>query len=300
MIMSLNRLLFIAVMAILSSPSQGGTIRLGILDDAISAGDPGDMGVTFNLLFKKLRASEELTAAKVFHSRTTFIEAIQDNQLDLVPLESFLYFEFKDQANLNPALTARFDKSPMDQFLLLGRKSLKGRKLQDLASCEVVLDATWFSPYANLWLSQLLDESKLPAPDAYFKSVADAERASKAILPVFFGSKDLCVATRRTFDAMAELNPQINNQLVVLAESRPLLLFILCLAGDRSADNSRSIIDIVSNAHEDPVVNQILTISKVERLLPYEEGQLATIRELWEFQTKKAKPSITASTSEDP
>ena len=56
-------------------------------------------------------------------------------------------------------------------------------------------------------------------PVAEFCRVEQNKKLTKVVLPVFFRQNDACVVTRRGFKTMSELNPQVGQQLRVLASS---------------------------------------------------------------------------------
>ncbi len=265
-------------------------IRVGVLESAVASGDAGSLGVTLNVLFEEL-VNENFGEATIFASDSSFINAVQKDEIDFFPLETFQYFRFRERAPLKPALTAIIDESCFETLIVLGKKGSQHASIADYASKDVTITHQWTTPYGQIWMDHLLDKNGLPSSEEYFKQVSTVKQSQNAILSVFFGKQDLCIATKRSFEAMAELNPQIRKSLQVVAESDPLLLFCLCASGNRSAEERLDIIRRASSTHEHPAGKQILTLSKVERLQPFEEGQLDTMKVLWNFHQERHSKS---------
>jgi phosphonate transport system substrate-binding protein len=77
---------------------------------------------------------------------------------------------------------------------------------------------------AHPWLSTILDAGHLGAADQFFSSVVEDVKAPRVVLPVFFGQADACVTSRRSFEVMCELNPQVSRDLTALAVSPPVVV----------------------------------------------------------------------------
>jgi hypothetical protein len=93
---------------------------------------------------------------------------------------------------------------------------LRGRRLTILENARMCI--------AQAWLSTLLAEEHLGAAGQFFGSIAADSKPARVVLPVFFGQADVCLASKRTFDTMSELNPQVARELAPLAGSPPLVV----------------------------------------------------------------------------
>jgi hypothetical protein len=81
---------------------------------------------------------------------------------------------------------------------------------------------------ANVWLESLLSEIGENAVGPNRPATAELENPSQAIFQVFFGQADAALVTRESFALAGEMNPQVGNQLTILAVSPPFIptLFI--------------------------------------------------------------------------
>ena len=95
----------------------------------------------------------------------------------------------------------------------------------------LVLDST-FTVLADAWLAVSLARAGLGHPSKVLARLSRHPRPNQAILPVFFGQADACLATRRTFETMFELNPQLSRKLKTLhASPKMISAFLICRKG---------------------------------------------------------------------
>jgi ABC-type phosphate/phosphonate transport system substrate-binding protein len=87
-------------------------------------------------------------------------------------------------------------------------------------------------PYASpghLWLDVLLMKAAARGPDSFFSQVRELPKVSQTIMGVFFRQADAAIVTRAGLDTSRQLNPQMETQLTVVAESGNLSDSVTCL-----------------------------------------------------------------------
>ena len=78
-------------------------------------------------------------------------------------------------------------------------------------------------------LSVALAKEGLGAAATVLGRFSRSTKATQAVLPVFFGQADACIASRRTMETMTELNPQLAKKLRVLLEAPKMVnVFLGC------------------------------------------------------------------------
>jgi phosphonate transport system substrate-binding protein len=85
---------------------------------------------------------------------------------------------------------------------------------------------------AQVWLDNLLVGQRLPPTAQFVRQINPASKLVQVVLPVFFGQCDACLATRSGFEIMCELNPQLNKQLKIIAQSPGIVPAIFCFRAD--------------------------------------------------------------------
>jgi phosphonate transport system substrate-binding protein len=148
---------------------------------------------------------------------------------------------------------------------------------------------------ATVWLDTLLLSQKLGTQKTFFGRREVVTKPTAAILPVFFGKKTACVVDEASFDLMKELNPQVGQQLQVVAMSDTFANVVVCLReeGWRSAQEKAKAIRSLNELHLNPVGQQTCTLFKIDRMVPFQDSELDTIRKLratYETLRKESTP----------
>jgi phosphonate transport system substrate-binding protein len=134
-----------------------------------------------------------------------------------------------------------------ENYVVLVRAASDVATLADLRSKHLNLLAGPSMALATVWLDVELAKLQLPPTATLLGSVVDVAKPAKTILPVFFGQTDACLVTRRTFDTMVELNPQVGRQLRVLASSPALVAALFGFRADLSPNlKERTIHELIS------------------------------------------------------
>ena len=131
-----------------------------------------------------------------------------------------------------------------------------------------------------LWINSLLKENGLPNYERFFRTIKTVEKPSQAILPVFFKQTDACLVFRRSYQTVVDLNPQIGQQLLVIAQSPPILRGILAFRNDYSDKAKKVVMKTMTELHTHPQGRQILTLLRYDRLVDFKPVYLNTIAAL--------------------
>ena len=139
-----------------------------------------------------------------------------------------------------------------------GIAELGGRSLDVLENPRMSL--------AIIWLDTLLVQKGMN-PTAKFLSLgAPVNKLSQVVLPVFFRKRDACLVTRRGFQTMSELNPQVEKQLRVLATSPELVPTVFAFSSDYASPFREQMLVEMGRRPDSPVGKQILTLMQTEKI----------------------------------
>jgi phosphonate transport system substrate-binding protein len=106
------------------------------------------------------------------------------------------------------------------------------------------------------------------------------------VLPVFFGQVDACVVTKRGFDTMVELNPQVGEKLRVLAISPPLIPSVAFFHPDYDPEMRRKIEEEIQVLDLSPAGRQVMNHFQCDAIRVEPASCLDGTRELLERRAK--------------
>jgi ABC-type phosphate/phosphonate transport system substrate-binding protein len=168
------------------------------------------------------------------------------------------------------------------RYLVLTRRDSGLNALSDLRGKNILkLDYAALGA-ALRWLDTLLAAGRLGPQEQFFGSVEVVGKPSAAVLSVFFGKKSACVVDESSFKIMKELNPQVGVALQVVASSEKFADVVICVgeSGWPSEAVKAETIRALADLAQDPGGRQVLTLFKIDQMVPFRDEYLDTIRQL--------------------
>jgi phosphonate transport system substrate-binding protein len=101
----------------------------------------------------------------------------------------------------------------------------------------------------------------------FFSRVNFQPKSSRVVLPVFFRQADACLVSRRSFQVMSELNPQLPRSLRPLLNSARLVNSFLAVHRELPAERKRRFVHALTTLHSSPYGRQALTFFGCQRLI---------------------------------
>jgi phosphonate transport system substrate-binding protein len=218
----------------------------------------------------------------IYSDEALFEKAIRDRFINLVIVDSWKYLAMNVGSFVQPTFVASDHGRVGNNYLLLSRRGGKTNSLTQLRGGHILRLETANASTGVFWLETLLQAKKLGTFDSFFGGIEVVNKPSAALLPVFFGKKDACLVTQSSFDVMRELNPQIGKELQELASSELFTDIVICLSRDdwTSDKGKADLIKALGELHLEPEGQQILSLFKINQLIPFEEPYLDTVRNL--------------------
>jgi len=167
-----------------------------------------------------------------------------------------------------------------EEYLLLVHQSSGIQSLANLRGRSLLLYKNTRACLDRIWLDTLLAAAHLGAVDSVLGRVESNPKLSRVVLPVFFRQADACVVTRRAFNTMCELNPQLARQLRPLAVSPKLLTTFTAFHKDSPLETKRRFLAAVTDLHKTVAGRQALMLFGSTRLVPADVSVLRTSFEL--------------------
>lgn len=218
---------------------------------------------------------------KIYNNFNEVYLDIKDNELAALSLNSQDYFNNVNKLGLEPVIVPSVDGEVGYEYYLLVRKEEGIKSLKQLKDKSIGLLTESDNSAAIMWLDVILAKDNFPVFEKFFKLIYPGQNESQLILNLFFGKTDACIVTNHSYKIMSELNPQIRERLTILSTSPDYLLSMMCFL--KSFNNKKDRQLVYSNAFKvpnSPAGKQILTLLKIDKILPYKDGYLTSYKNL--------------------
>jgi phosphonate transport system substrate-binding protein len=208
------------------------------------------------------------------------LQEVEHKRSDIFVLTAEEFFTLENLGLEGPYLIAENHGSSSEEFLLLTRTDGAVRRVEDLQGCKLNVSSDFRSGLSRMWLAVLCREHGLGPPEQALGRITAAAKPAQVILPVFFGQADACIATRTGWAVMGELNPQLAQQLRVIAVSPPVVPTVTCFrAGFTAAFRQQCATAMLMSATK-PAFKQILVMFKTDELACQPAAVLESTRAL--------------------
>ena len=267
-----------------SNQLERAPLHVGFTRSSFRNVNPSDAEAAFQVFTKTVgrQLGYDLdTSTRLFDSAATCETEVKKGSLTLVIVDAMEYLNM-DIPDMEPAFVHYEQGVVLKEYLLLTRRGSGLNTLADLRGKDIVVLSSKSGAVSMNWLEVLLLEQGLPAKDTFFHKVEVVTKPSTAVLPVFFGSKPACVVDRLSYQIMVELNPQVDSILLPIVVSEPYLDSITCVtrSGFKTERARTDLWQSLLDLHLNPAGRQILTLFKVDQLVPFKEEYMKSVRDL--------------------
>ncbi|MGD8781171.1 MAG: PhnD/SsuA/transferrin family substrate-binding protein [Ignavibacteria bacterium] len=218
----------------------------------------------------------------VFDNLESLKRIIKKDDIDLIALTSPDYYVLKNEIQLFPFCVPVFFNKTLSKFVLLANNNGESEDLEKLKNKRITVFAN--SKYKNiyplLWIDNLLLKKFGQTSGSFFSEIKVASNVSDVILPVFFNKYDACIVTQGMFDIQSELNPQVGNNLKIIEESGEYVVAVFCFTSDRDKELNEKILNAFLTLHKTKQGNQLLSLFRVDKLIPFREEYLKNMGKL--------------------
>jgi len=258
-------------------------LDMAITEATLGRVEPAEAIIAFQLYSEAYVRTLEVQVeveATVFGDIDQLLASALQGREKVMALQVQDYFHVGDRVGLDLFFVAERSGRVTETFVILVRgdggidslAQLRGLSLQTCRGQQMGL--------APLWLECLLADQGLPASGYHFGAVEVQARISGAVLPVLLGQADACLVAQSGLEAMAELNPQILEELRPLASSPPLISFVACIRSDFQGENRALAERAFFEAHTHPRGRQVLALFGFDRVVRCSPADLASAREI--------------------
>jgi phosphonate transport system substrate-binding protein len=271
--------------ALPSDNSPAEFFNVGITRAAFRNINPNDAAAAYTVVLETIgrRHGRHFKATTlIFDDPAAFEATILGGSLHLSVVGAWDYLSMHIDDVAKPSFAVTEDGQVGRRYLILTRRDSGLNALSDMRGKSLVkLDYAAVGAALH-WLDTLLAAGRLGSPERFFGSIEVVGKPSAAVLPVFFGKKSACVVDESSFTIMKELNPQVGLALQVVAISERFADALICVRehGWPSDALRAETMQALTDLPQDPGGRQILTLFKIDRLVPFRDEYLDTIRQL--------------------
>jgi phosphonate transport system substrate-binding protein len=253
----------------------GAALRFGISESVIGEVNLNDARVAMQMWVSRVTREVNLTLdPRLFLPSPEILERARAGRLDALALNVVEYRQIAEFLDPSQIVTAP-DATGLEQYLILVKQSSGIRHLGELKGRRLCMLRTPRACVAPTWLSTLLEEGHHGPAEQFFSSVVTDAKFAKVVLPVFFGQADACVTTRRGFETMAELNPQVARELTAIASSPPMFVSFYVFRKNYQSANREKLIQAFTRLRSGPAGAQLATLFQFDELIVRDSGCLA-------------------------
>lgn len=270
--------------------------RAGFLSQIFINTDPRDVEAVLDVHTRKIARAMKLkttTEVTIFASLEDMIEAVFNQKLDLVTLPGLDYLRVRDMATMIPAFVGIHNSGPGINYVLIARNAAGIRSLSDLKGKSIIIPKAVHNEPSHLWLDVLLKRIGEKELSGFFSHVKESPKLSQGVMSVFFGRVDAAIVTHDGLELARELNPQLETQLIVLAESPNLNDSVTCLFPTTPDNFRQDVYQALLGLNESKTGKQMYTIFQTKGITPFKPEHLEGLEVLLdEQQGFKIKMSV--------
>lgn len=259
-------------------------LKLAYIGASLSGVDSKDAHVALQLWADQLTsaiAEEVQIVSEIYPDAKAVENGIQQSKLDMVALPPMVYIDLKQKFHFTPTAVLGTKVGEGEKYALIVHKNSGIKSLADLSGKVINIQSHGqIYEVSELWLEEQLLENNLGRVDKFFLKIDRKLTASKCSLPVFFNQVESCLVNKQSFDTLKELNPQLGDQLMVIAESPVFLKAVLCYTEKCEMQYRKLLDNLLPNLHTYTKGRQIMMLFKFDRLIPFQKQYLNSIIDL--------------------
>jgi ABC-type phosphate/phosphonate transport system substrate-binding protein len=216
----------------------------------------------------------------IFKDIQAMLNSLMNKELDAAAVSIIEYSMLRQKVDFAPIFLTHHNREYAEEYLLMVHRNGPVQRLEDLEGRHIQIHTHLRACLAPLWLDTLLVENGFKPAEAFAGKITRTNRLSKTLLPVFFRQVDACVVTRRGFETMAELNPQLGNQLTIIFSSEQMVPAVFAFRHDYEPPYMTALLDGILDLHKTPAGQQVLMIFKSDKIEKHPEASLSIALEL--------------------
>ena len=250
----------------LAAANGGAPVRLAISETLVGDVNLNDARVAMSVWIKRITQDLNVVVdPKLFNTTQEILDRTRRGQLDAMALNVVEYRQIADLLD-SSQIIASAGAAGLQQYLILANQNSGIRQLGDLKGRRLCALKTPQTCVAPSWLCTILEQGHYGPAEHFFSSVVTEAKISRVVLPVFFGRAEACLTTKRGFETMCELNPQVAGNLKVIASSPPMIVTFYIFRKNYQSVNREKAIRVISSLPTTVAGRQLATLFQFDDL----------------------------------
>lgn len=256
-------------------PSVPVPIRIAISENIVTDVNLNDARAAMLVWTKLITQHVNITvecSPNIFETTAELVNRVQRGQVDAVALNVVEYRQISRYLDVREVVTSA-GVAGLKQYLILVREDSGIRRLDELRGQRLIALKTPQMCVAPAWLSTQLSGA---GGEPFFRSVTTESKVSRVVLPVFFGQREACLTTKRGFDTMCELNPQVGKGLRVLTSSPAMVIFCYVFRKNYASVQRERLVKALSSLSDTAAGRQLAELFQFEQVALRDASCLAS------------------------
>jgi ABC-type phosphate/phosphonate transport system substrate-binding protein len=196
----------------------------------------------------------------LFRNVDAMILGLEQGRVDAVGILTLEYHRLRRHFDFSPLFLTYHSGTFTEEYLVLAHRDGSVKTLDDLDGRRLAVHDNPRVSLAPQWLDMLLHRRGHPPAARFAGRIETNTKLSQVVLPVFFRRMDACLVTRNGFATMCELNPQVAQQVIILAESPPVVPALFAFRSDYRSPYKSDVLVGLNELKNSPAGQQVLTI----------------------------------------
>jgi len=254
-------------------------LRMAISEDIAEEVNGNDLRAAVKAWAEALAHEAGIRIEPEVCNTAQLLQKVRNHEVDSFSVNIFEFERLASYAGRD--LVIDESEAPAGQeYVLLVHQSSPIRSVADLRGKSLIVYRNTRTCMANIWLDELLAAARLGSAEATFSRLESNNKLPRVVLPVFFKQADACLVNRHGFNTMAELNPQIGQQLRILAVSPKLLTTFLAFRKEAAPETKQRFLSAVLNLYKSVPGRQAMLLFGSTRLYQADVSVLRTTFDL--------------------
>ncbi|WP_372795522.1 phosphate/phosphite/phosphonate ABC transporter substrate-binding protein [Pontiella sp.] len=237
-------------------------------------------------MIKEAWNSSVPSTTSIYSGADKMQQALREGAVDLVAVPIDEFYRLKHEVALDHLMLGSYKGKTTVENLLLVHRDSGLDDLESLRGKNLLISAADRLGMCELWLDTVLLERDKGDLHTFFQSLKIRPKSSAAVHGVFFKTADACLVTRRNYDLITELNPQIGRKLKAIEISPPLVPAVICIRAEYDEESKQDICKALLALHETIRGQNMLSFFNSDQMVTASLNDLTSTLTMIELHTR--------------